>query len=267
MGGAQRNARKRKQEVAAQRAEVAAREAKKARSRIIVTVAAVVVVAAAVVAGILVTNSQKNKTEGVQIPVGTVSPQVQAKRADATVLVGKDTAKVTLDLYEDFLCPACGKFEETYAKQIEKKVEEGALRVRYHMVPLLNDRSDPPGYSLDSANAALLAADEGKFPAFHASLYASQPEEGARGYDKEQLIQLGVDIGIVSPAYADGIRTGKYNQLVEQAYQQIAKDPQLQQDFGEGQRGFGTPTLAVDGKVIQTNDPEWLTKLTSQQAG
>ncbi|ONI91194.1 hypothetical protein ALI144C_01710 [Actinosynnema sp. ALI-1.44] len=267
MGGAQRNARKRKQELAAQRAVLAARKAKSDRNKIIITVAVVVVIAAAVVTGILITNNQKNKTEGMQIPVNKASEQVQVKRDGATVLVGKDSAKVTLDVYEDFLCPACGQFEGAYATQIDKKVEEGSVRVRYHMLTLLNDRSDPPGYSLDSANAALLAADEGKFPAFHASLFKAQPEEGARGYDKDQLIKLGQDIGIDSPAFADGVRTGKYNQIVEDAYQQVAKDPKLQQDFGKGQRGFGTPTLAVDGRIVQTDDPEWLNKLTSQQTG
>ncbi|ALG06919.1 DsbA family protein [Kibdelosporangium phytohabitans] len=267
MGGAQRNARKHKQELAAQRAVAAARKAKSDRNKIIITVAVVVVIAAAVLTGVLITGNQKNKTEGMQIPVNNASGQVQVKRDGATVLVGKDSAKVTLDVYEDFLCPACGQFEGAYATQIEKKVEEGSLRVRYHMLTLLNDKSDPPGYSLDSANAALLAADEGKFPAFHSSLFKSQPEEGARGYDKEQLIKLGQDVGITSPAFADGVRAGKYNQIVEDAYQQVSKDPKLQQDFGQGRRGFGTPTLAADGRIVDTNDPEWLNKLASQQAG
>nr|WP_042194039.1 thioredoxin domain-containing protein [Kibdelosporangium sp. MJ126-NF4]CEL21039.1 putative membrane protein [Kibdelosporangium sp. MJ126-NF4]CTQ95447.1 putative membrane protein [Kibdelosporangium sp. MJ126-NF4] len=268
MGGAQRNARKRKQEIAAQRAVLAARKAKSDRIKIIITAAVVLVIAAAVVTGVLISNNQKNKTEGVQIPVNNAAEKVEVKRDGATVLVGKDSAKVTLDVYEDFLCPACGEFESTYAGQVDKKIEEGTVRVRYHMLSMLNDQSDPPGYSLDSANAALLAADEGKFPAFHASLFKAQPEEGARGYDKEQLIKLGMDMGILSPTFADGIRTGKYNQIVEQAYQDVSKDPKLQQDFGKGKRGFGTPTLAVDGRIIKTeDDPEWLNKLTSQQAG
>ncbi|CAM3341850.1 thioredoxin domain-containing protein [Kibdelosporangium persicum] len=264
MGGAERNAKKRRQELAAQRAVAAARKKKSDRNKIIITAAVVVVIAAAVVAGVLITNSQKNEAAGVQIPVKTVSANLETKRDGATVLVGKDTAKVTLDVYEDFLCPACRQFEDAYAGQIEKKIEDGTVRVRYHMLTLLNDRSDPPGYSLDSANAALLAADAGKFAAFHASLFAAQPEEGARGYDKNQLIKLGQDVGITSPDFANGVTNGTYNQIIEEAYQKVSTDPALQQDFGNGQRGFGTPTLAVNGKIVDTQDPKWLDTLVSQ---
>ncbi|MGW6420684.1 hypothetical protein ACWF8F_36340, partial [Streptomyces sp. NPDC055055] len=59
------------------------------------------------------------------------------------------------------------QFEETFKGQIEEQVNNGTLQVRYHMLPMLNQRSDPPGYSLDSANASLAAADAGKFLAFH----------------------------------------------------------------------------------------------------
>ncbi|MBP2320526.1 protein-disulfide isomerase [Kibdelosporangium banguiense] len=260
MGGAERNARKRRQEQAAQRAVAAARKSKSDRNKALITVAVVVVIAAAVLTGVLITKSQKNQTEGTQIAAKTVAADYPAVRDGATVVVGKDTAKVTLDVYEDFLCPACRQFEQTYAAPIEQKIQDGTVKVRYHMLNMLNNRSDPPGYSLDSANAGLCAADAGKFPAFHASLFGSQPEEGARGYDKSQLTKLGEDVGITSPTFSSCVANGTYNQAVDEAYQQVAKTDYLQQDYN-GQRGFGTPTLAVGQKVIDTSDPNWLNNL------
>jgi protein-disulfide isomerase len=260
VGGAERNARKRRQEEAAKRAVAAARKSKGDRNKALITVAVVVVVAAAVLTGVLVTNSQKNETEGAQIAAKTVSADYPAVRDGATVVVGKDTAKVTLDVYEDFLCPACRQFEEAYGTQVEQKVKDGTVKVRYHMLNMLNDRSDPPGYSMDSANAGLCAADAGKFPAFHASLFGSQPEEGARGYNNDQLAKLGENVGITSPSFSACVTGGTYKQIVDQAYQQVSKTPYLQQDFN-GQRGFGTPTLAAGEKVIDTNDPNWLNNL------
>jgi protein-disulfide isomerase len=263
VGGAERNARKRKQELAAQRAVAAARQAKTDRNKIIITVAVVVVIAAAVVVGVIITNNQKNQTAEAVIPAKSVSAEYPVRRDGATVLVGKDSAKVTLDVYEDFLCPACRSFEDANGPSIEQKVKDGAVKVRYHMLNMLNDKSDPPGYSLDSANAGLCAADGGKFPAFHSSLFGAQPEEGARGYDKSQLAKLGQDLGITSPDFASCVNNGTHNQLVEQAYQQIKNTPHLQQDFGNGRRGFGTPTIAAGEKVIDTNDPNWLNNLVS----
>jgi protein-disulfide isomerase len=263
VGEAERKVRKRRQEVAAKRAVAAARKAKSDRNKILITIAVVVVVAAAVLTGVLVTNSQKNKTADTAIAAKTVSmpADVPVKRDGATVLVGKDTAKVTLDVYEDFLCPICGNFESSYADQMQQHVNDGSLRVRYHLVNLLKDRSDPAGYSTDAANAALCVADDGtKFMNYHASLYGSQPEEGARGYDKTQLTKLGQDVGITSPNFSSCVSGGTYDQAVSDEYQKASTTPYLQQDVG-GSKGFGTPTLAVGQTTIDWQDATWLTKL------
>ncbi|TCO62946.1 DsbA family protein [Actinocrispum wychmicini] len=266
MGQAQRNAGKRRQELAAKRAMVAARQAKSARNKMLAGIVVVVVVAAAVIVGVIVTNNQKNKTADVAIAAKTVKMpgDLPVQRDGGTVLVGKDTAKVTLDVYEDFLCPICGNFESAYGTQMQQQVNDGNLRVRYHIVNLLNDRSDPPGYSTDAANAALCVADRGSnFVNFHASLYSAQPEEGARGYDKGQLTKLGQDVGVTSPSFASCVSNGTYDKAVSDEYQKARTTPYLQQEY-QGQKSFGTPTLAVGQTVVDWQDPNWLTKLISQ---
>ncbi|WP_026425063.1 DsbA family protein [Actinokineospora inagensis] len=263
MGGAERSARKRRQNQAVTRTApvAAARKAGSNRNPVIVGVLVVVIIAAAVIAGVIYSNSKKNSTESAAIAVQQVSLSVPATRDGAVVTVGKDTAKATIDVYEDFLCPICGEFEKTYGPQIEQHLADGTLRVRYHMVNLLNDRSDPAGYSTDSANAALLAADAGKFYQFHKSLFADQPEEGARGWSKDQLTALGNSLGITTPAFAAGIQSGTYNQQITDAYNQARSNPSLQVDIGNGQTGFGTPTIAANNKTIDTSAPTWLTTL------
>ncbi|WP_424184536.1 DsbA family protein [Actinokineospora sp. G85] len=298
MGGAARNARKRKQNQArgsgaapsgaattspgkatasrstsgktgkasskAGRSSVAAaRAAGPDRIRLILGVIAVVVIAAVVIGGVIWTNNTKNATQDSAIPVSAVNQDFPSSRDGASVLVGPDTAKVTLDVYEDFLCPACGAFEERYAEAMEKKMAEGTLRVRYHLVNLLNEQSDPVGYSTDSANAALLAADEGKFFQFHKSLFDNQPVEGGRGWSKDQLIELGTATGITSQTFADGVRAGTYDSLVTEAYQKARSTESLLQEGSSGQKGFGTPTLAVDNRVVDTSSQTWLDDLVA----
>jgi protein-disulfide isomerase len=259
VGGAERGARKRRQQQAAQRAVAAARKSKSDRNKIMITVLVVLVIAGAVLAGVLITKSNKNTTEGAQIPAkAPASAELTAKRDGATVVVGKDTAKVSLDVYEDFLCPACGKFEAKNAEQIEQKVKDGTVQVRYHMLDMLNKLSDPPGYSQDSANAALCAADAGRFPAFHASLFGSQPKEGARGYDKNQLIKLGQDVGITSPDFAACVTGNTNDKAVDDEFQKAKSTDYLKRDGG-----FGTPTVAVGEKVVDTSDPNWLNNLVT----
>lgn len=230
----------------------------------IIGIAAVVVVAALVIGGVIWTISDKNKTEGQTIAAGgtSLAGDVTQKRDGVVVTVGKAGAKASIDVYADFLCPICGQFEKTYKTDVEQAINDGKLQVRYHMVPLLNDRSDPPGYSLDSANAALAAADAGKFLQFHDALFANQPEEGKRGYDKAQLIELGRNVGITDPGFAQTVNAGTYDQQLNSAFQQIEKDPKLAQDFGNGTSGFGTPTVTANGAIVSWQDPGWLAKVT-----
>ncbi|WP_329051542.1 DsbA family protein [Amycolatopsis sp. NBC_01488] len=241
-----------------------ARGASTDKRKWIIGIAAVVIVAALVIGGVIWTISDKNKTGGQVIDPGksSLAGNVTQKRDGVVVTVGKAGAKASIDVYADFLCPICGQFEKTYKTDVEQAINQGKLQVRYHMVPLLNERSDPPGYSLDSANAALAAADAGKFLQFHDALFANQPEEGKRGYDKAQLIKLGTDVGITDPAFAQKINAGTYDQQITAAFQQIENDPKLAQDFGNGQSGFGTPTVTANGTIVNWQDPGWLAKVT-----
>ncbi|HET9143306.1 DsbA family protein [Actinophytocola sp.] len=268
MGGAERNARKKRQaQTAAGRTVASARASGTDRTKIIVGLVVVLLIAGAVIGGVLYTNAQKNKTEGQVIqPNSTASAAADypVRRDGAVVVAGKDGAKVTIDVYEDFLCPFCGRFETTNAAAVERELQNGALQVRYHPVAILNDKSDPAGYSLDAANAALCAAEAGKFPPYHASLFQSQPEEGARGYDNTQLTRLGTDLGITTPDFPTCIQSGTFEQQILEAQDKIKETPHLQQDFGNGNKGFGTPTVTVGETIVDVTDPAWLDKLLAQ---
>ncbi|WP_181776410.1 DsbA family protein [Amycolatopsis pittospori] len=261
MGGAERNARKRKQQQTASRSVAQARgTAGGDKKKVIAISVAVAVLAVLVIGGVIWTTSSKDSTEGkvIQAQTGTSAPGVVEKRDGAAVTVGKPEAKKTIDIYADFLCPVCKQFEESFKADIQEQVNNGTLQVRYHMLPMLNQRSDPPGYSLDSANASLAAADAGKFLAFHDALFKDQPQEGARGFDKGQLIKLGQDVGITDPAFAMAINGGAYEQQIQDAYKKISTDPALQQDFGNGP-GFGTPTVTANGQVVKLEEG-WVQK-------
>ncbi|MFI5614633.1 DsbA family protein [Amycolatopsis sp. NPDC051903] len=253
-------ARKRQRQAQAAKSVAQARGAASDRNKIIAVVVAVVVVAAVVIGGVVWINSSKNSTQDTAIQPGTTSqlgPGVVEKLDGVVVSVGKPGAPKTIDLYADFLCPYCKQLQDTYGPKMEQAINNGQLTVRYHMVTLLNENSDPPGYSLDSANAALAAAGSQKFTAFHDALFKNQPEEGGRGYDKAQLIKLGHDLGITDPKFDQTVDNGTYNAQIQAAFQQTENDPNLAQDFPNGQHGFGTPTVAVNGKAISTSG-DWL---------
>lgn len=264
MGGAERTARRRRQQQAsgARNAVASARSNKPDRIKLVVGAVLAVLIAAFVVGGVLLTNASKKETEERGVAVAQSAADYPVRRDGGVVVAGKDDAKVTLDVYEDFLCPGCGSFEKRDSDTIEQKLTAGTLRIRYHMLPMLNNLSDPPGYSLDAANAALAAADAGRFPAFHKSLFADQPVEGGRGWSDDQLIALGAKLGISSSDFADAVRTGRHDSLVRDVFRKAGETPHLQAD-NNGQKVFvGTPTIANGTTVLDIGDPGWLTALT-----
>ncbi|MEO6086612.1 MAG: thioredoxin domain-containing protein [Umezawaea sp.] len=261
MGGAERNARKKKQQQMAARSVTAARSSGGDRNKVLIGIVVVVVLAAGVFGAVLLNRPSTPEALSPAPDLKTLSVPVQ-RQPDATVLVGKDTAKVTVDVYEDFLCPICGTFEKKYGAQLRQHVEAGDLKIRYHVLPLLVRLSDPEGYSRDSANAAVCAADAGKFPEYHDSLYAKQPEENGPGYTIAQLVQLGTDLGITDSAFKSCVETGTYHQALEADLDKADNTPHLQAERSDGSKGFqGTPSVAVGDKLISIDNENWISDL------
>ncbi|MFC5064148.1 DsbA family protein [Actinomycetospora atypica] len=213
----------------------------------------VVAVLALVVGGVVL--SQRSASSGDpmtpagSIPITRAGSQFPTEVDGGVVIAGRSSSH-TLDVYEDALCPACRQFEARGGARIAKVVAEGKLRVRYHLVNLLDQRSQPRGYSTLGGNALLCGAENNVFPDLHVSLYTAQPDEGGAGYTADQLVDLGQRLG-AGPAYADCVRGGKHNGEVAQNLARAAKDPDLRhQESG----GFGTPALVVDGTMLQPGD-------------
>jgi protein-disulfide isomerase len=174
----------------------------------------------------------------------------------AVVIAGKPAAN-TVDIYEDLLCPICGRFEANYGGDVTKAINDGKIQVRYHPVAILNRATNPTGYSLRAANATICAAESGVFAAYHEKLFAEQPREGSAGLTDQELIAKGQQVG--APAsFAQCVTSGKHNQAITNETLRAARDTSLR---AAGSTGFGTPTVTVNGKRIELTDDQWLTNI------
>lgn len=248
-------------------AVAAARGTGKGRAGLITGVVIVVVLAIAVGIGVAVSSHHKAAAVGHQIKSVTSSAHsapVVLDRPTATVAMGAPTAPITIDVYEDFLCPVCGAFEHQDGEAMRQAVVASKLRIRYHMINLLDDRSNPPGYSTRAASAALAvaAADPGAFASFHDSLYADQPGEGSAGYDVNQLEQLATDLGVPAGTVTKAVNGHTFDAAVQGDLDLANSNPSLQQkDPDDGSSYFGTPTVAEGQKMLDTSQDNWLTTL------
>jgi protein-disulfide isomerase len=271
VGGAQRNNRRQKQKqsaAAAARAVSAARGTNKDLTKIIGGIVIVVVIAGAVIAGVLYTQHKNNEAAQTVIPALTVSGSTAYPatfdKSNATVLVGKPTAKVTVDAYEDFLCPICADFESTNFTEISKQLQAGTVQVRYHVINLLDSHSVPAGYSMMAANTALAVATVApdKFIDFHYSLYQKQPQENGPGWTQAQLTSLANRLGVSGSEFNSLVDNKTYDKQIQANLDSAENNTSLYQLDSNNNKGFGTPTIVADGNVVNwQKDPTWLTDL------
>jgi protein-disulfide isomerase len=160
------------------------------------------------------------------------------------------TGPHTLDLYEDALCPGCQALESRGGARLARAVTGGTLRIRYHLLNMLDPRSQPAGYSTIGGNAMMCGAENGIFPDLHVSLYTAQPQEGGTAWTVDQIVDLGKRLG-ARPGFEACVRGGAHDRDVTANFAQASHDPKL---VRQGATGFGTPTMVLDGALLQPGD-------------
>lgn len=155
---------------------------------------------------------------------------------------GTKDPKVTLTVYEDFLCPMCGMFEKTYGPTVSKLIDNGDIAVDNYMVGLLG-RGDKNSYSTRAGAIAYCVADTDKeaYRRFHSALYYNQPDETAHVFpDNAKLLEIarqsGVAVGENDPV-GKCVKNNIYVDMVNNA----VKNTGIQ----------GTPTIKINGTEIE----------------
>jgi protein-disulfide isomerase len=179
-----------------------------------------------------------------------VAPTYTATQSGAVVTVG--SGPVVVDVYEDYLCPICERFEERYGSDLTAALNANQITVRYHSIAILDSRTTPKGYSTRAANAALCSVQAGVFPAYHAKLFASQPAEGSAGLTDAELVAFGTELKAQGD-FAGCVNGATNASAVGAETDKATTTPALQTD---GQ--FGTPTVALAGKKVDINNTSWL---------
>lgn len=164
---------------------------------------------------------------------------------------GDNSSANRIQLYVDYMCPACGLFETTNLNTIEAALKQGDTRLELYPLSFLDAASQGSQYSSRAAGALACVASEQPELAWktHTALLdaKNQPEEGTSGPDNKELINtLNAATGGLSEntqrcvsqeAYAPFARSLN-NWLLSTPVPQ-AKDPELTVK--------STPTVVVNG--------------------
>jgi protein-disulfide isomerase len=173
--------------------------------------------------------------------------------ADGTGIVQGD-GPVTIDLYEDYQCPACRQFQEASGPTLKQLVSEGKAKVVFHPVVFLN-RFSTTEYSTRSAAAAGCAAKGGRFTEFTDELFARQPPENSAGLSDPELIDIGAGVGLNRDDFGSCVQDGTYKSWTEHVTDDASKAGVT-----------GTPTIKVNGQDLKDPSPDGI-KAAVEAAG
>ena len=206
---------------------------------------------------------------GVLVVAAAVSVVVAQTRKDdggsgsdaKPITVGKTSAPSRLTVYEDFRCPACAQFENSFRSTVRGLEKAGKLKTEYHLVTLIDDNMRGSG-SKKAANAAACARDAGKFPEYHDVLYENQPSEQDDAFASEKRLTglAGKVDGLDTPAFRKCVKDGKHNAWVKES-----------NDAFRNSEHKATPTILLDGKDVYNDrsnplTPAKLKKMVEQKA-
>jgi protein-disulfide isomerase len=185
--------------------------------------------------------------------------QANSIRVAASTLItkpGTSEPKVVLSLYEDFLCPVCGRFEQQFGPTVTQLIDSGQVAADYYMVAIL-DRPQNQNYSSRSGGAAYCVADadtssdKAAFRRFHAALLAQQPSEtGSTFPTDDALAETARQAGVIASECIDGERYAD-----------------LSAGLAEATNIDHTPTVRINGEDYEFANPDALAAKVKELIG
>jgi protein-disulfide isomerase len=153
-------------------------------------------------------------------------PKVAVSAADGQVW-GNPTAPITIVEFSDFQCPFCGQAEATVRKVLERY--QGKVRLVYRDYPL-------PFHAMaeKASEAALCAADQGKYWEMHERLFADQAALAVVQLESHAR-QLGLDV----TRFDQCLSSGEKSALIDRS-----------KKAGEAVGVNGTPAFFINGRPL-----------------
>jgi protein-disulfide isomerase len=150
--------------------------------------------------------------------------------------LGREDAPVTIRLYEDFQCPACGQFaRETLPEVVERHVKSGDAKLVSETMVFIGEDSVP------AARAAFAAGEQDRYWQYAALLFENQGAENS-GYVNDGFLT-----GLAEET--EGLDLGRWQQARGKGYEEELRA--VQQRAGE-EGVNSTPSLVISGPGGET---------------
>jgi protein-disulfide isomerase len=182
-----------------------------------------------VVIGAVFTVVSNKSASNVALPPG-------ASKEDGYGIVFNPDAKSTVNIWEDFQCPSCKRFEDANAAKIFSLIDSGKTKVVFHTLSFLGNESVIAGMG------GGCAADQGRFLDYKNFMYTNQQEEFSGTWTKPYVISMASQIGLDETKFAACLNTDKYRKWLTNV-----------SAAGNAADINGTPTVVINGKVMESD--------------
>lgn len=211
------------------------------RSLMVYSLGAILIAAVVVGAALILTSGSKPTKPLVAPYAPQPSAMTPTTISNDGRTLGNANAPHTIDIYEDYQCPNCEAFTvDTEPKLVANYVANGKAKIVYHDFLVIDTTGTE---SLDAANAALCASDQGMFWPYHDWLFGNQYSENSGAFTKDRLKTIGQMVGIKDLT--------KFNSCVDNG----THDAQVKTEQTQIPSSFqGTPTILVDGTATSAFD-------------
>lgn len=146
----------------------------------------------------------------------------------------ENTKKVEIVIYTDFQCGACARLHsEVEGELLRLYVDTGEVSLDMRLLSAMGPDS------LRAAEAALCAADQGRFWDYRDAIFAAWLQAGEAAYSEE---------GLLSAAEGIGLDEGAFSACLQSGAKQAEVEENMDQAWAAGVTGI--PTVFINGTKV-----------------
>ncbi len=205
--------------------------------RLLIWAGSAVAIAVIVVVALILLNQQDEPTPPPAVSFENIPAEGR--------FLGDPEAPVNFVVYSDFQCPYCKQFDDNdLPKVIDTFVKQGDVRVEWRPMPIISNAvgvaaDSPENESMQSAEAAMCAGDQGAFWPYSEALFAAQGAENSGIFTPDMLKQTAADLDLDTDAFTQCLDSGeKEDEVLE-----------IRQD-GIDRGVQGTPTFLINDQIV-----------------
>ena len=213
----------------------------------------VVVVVALLAAAWALFGRSSAATELIAYPEGETPDAATLIEEARGITKGDPSAPVHIIEFGDFQCPSCQAFAMAVVPALESEyIDKGLARLTFYDFPLTSIHR----HAVLAARAARCAGDQDRYWDYHDVLFGRQGEWSAESRAADEFVEYAGLLSMDVDAFEDCLQSDRF-----------AAEVSASERLGRELRVSGTPTVFVNGQLVQGNSADAVRAVVDAELG